>query len=120
MNSVLYAVLTAFVFLSHQAVAGSLDIDEKLQKELLQTYKDRGPDYEPRTEHFKEDGTPQYINRLIKEDSPYLLQHAHNPVNWHPWSKEAFDKAVAQDKPVFLSIGLCNMSLVSRDGARKL
>ena len=105
MNSVLYAVLTAFVFLSHQAVAGSLDIDEKLQKELLQTYKDRGPDYEPRTEHFKEDGTPQYINRLIKEDSPYLLQHAHNPVNWHPWSKEAFDKAVAQDKPVFLSIG---------------
>ena len=54
MNSVLYAVLTAFVFLSHQAVAGSLDIDEKLQKELLQTYKDRGPDYEPRTEHFKD------------------------------------------------------------------
>ncbi len=96
------AILFAFSF---QAVAASLDIDEKLQQELLQAFKDRGEDYKPRTEHFKEDGTPQYINRLINEDSPYLLQHAHNPVNWHAWSKEAFDKAVEQDKPIFLSIG---------------
>jgi len=85
--------------------AAPLDIDEKLQAELLQAYKDRGSDYKPRTEHFNDDGSPHYINRLIKEDSPYLLQHAHNPVNWHPWGKEAFDKAVQQDKPVFLSIG---------------
>ncbi len=96
------AILFAFSF---QAVAASLDIDEKLQQELLQAFKDRGEDYKPRTEHFKEDGTPRYINRLINEDSPYLLQHAHNPVNWHAWSKEAFDKAVEQDKPIFLSIG---------------
>ena len=44
-------------------------------------------------------------NRLIREKSPYLLQHAYNPVDWYPWSKEAFDKAVAEDKPIFLSIG---------------
>ncbi|MFP6808740.1 MAG: thioredoxin domain-containing protein [Pseudomonadales bacterium] len=46
-----------------------------------------------------------YTNRLIEEDSPYLLQHAHNPVDWYPWGFEAFDKARAEDKPVFLSIG---------------
>jgi uncharacterized protein YyaL (SSP411 family) len=44
-------------------------------------------------------------NRLIKEKSPYLLQHAYNPVDWYPWSTEAFDKAKAEDKPVFVSIG---------------
>lgn len=44
-------------------------------------------------------------NRLINEKSPYLLQHADNPVDWFPWSKEAFDKAKAEDKPVFLSVG---------------
>jgi hypothetical protein len=44
-------------------------------------------------------------NRLIKEKSPYLLQHAHNPVNWFPWGEEAFDKAKKEDKPIFLSIG---------------
>lgn len=44
-------------------------------------------------------------NRLINEKSPYLIQHAHNPVDWHPWSEEAFAKAADQDKPVFLSIG---------------
>ena len=44
-------------------------------------------------------------NRLIHEKSPYLLQHAYNPVDWYPWSEEAFEKARAQDKPVFVSIG---------------
>lgn len=44
-------------------------------------------------------------NRLIREKSPYLLQHAYNPVDWHTWSEEAFEKAKAQDKPVFVSIG---------------
>jgi len=46
-----------------------------------------------------------YTNRLIHEKSPYLLQHAHNPVNWYPWGKEAFEAAKQEDKPVFLSIG---------------
>jgi len=44
-------------------------------------------------------------NRLIDEQSPYLLQHAHNPVNWYPWCDEAFEKAKAENKPVLVSIG---------------
>ncbi|HZY41865.1 MAG TPA: thioredoxin domain-containing protein, partial [Anaerolineae bacterium] len=44
-------------------------------------------------------------NRLINETSPYLLQHAHNPVAWYPWGAEALSKARAEDKPIFLSIG---------------
>jgi uncharacterized protein YyaL (SSP411 family) len=42
---------------------------------------------------------------LAQESSPYLLQHAHNPVDWYPWSDEAFERALSEDKPVFLSIG---------------
>ncbi|MBI3011974.1 MAG: thioredoxin domain-containing protein [Candidatus Omnitrophica bacterium] len=44
-------------------------------------------------------------NRLLHEKSPYLLQHAYNPVNWYPWGPEAFAKAKQEDKPVFLSVG---------------
>jgi len=44
-------------------------------------------------------------NRLAKEKSPYLLQHQYNPVDWYPWGEEAFAKAKAEDKPIFLSIG---------------
>ncbi len=44
-------------------------------------------------------------NRLIHEKSPYLLQHAYNPVDWYPWGKEAFDRAKKENKPIFLSIG---------------
>ncbi|RKD31785.1 thioredoxin domain-containing protein [Thermohalobacter berrensis] len=49
--------------------------------------------------------TKKKTNRLINEKSPYLLQHAHNPVDWYPWSEEAFEKAKKEDKPIFLSIG---------------
>ena len=44
-------------------------------------------------------------NRLASEKSPYLLQHKDNPVNWYPWSEEAFEAARREDKPIFLSIG---------------
>ncbi|HEX6641313.1 MAG TPA: DUF255 domain-containing protein, partial [Thermoanaerobaculia bacterium] len=44
-------------------------------------------------------------NRLAKSQSRYLLQHANNPVDWYPWGPEAFAKAKADDKPIFLSIG---------------
>lgn len=47
----------------------------------------------------------KYTNNLIKETSPYLLQHAHNPVNWFAWGEEAFEKANSEDKPILLSIG---------------
>lgn len=49
--------------------------------------------------------TPNKPNRLAKEKSPYLLQHANNPVNWYPWSEEAFELAERENKPIFLSIG---------------
>ena len=47
----------------------------------------------------------RYTNHLIHETSPYLLQHAHNPVEWYPWGEEAFKRAREEDKPIFLSIG---------------
>jgi len=46
-----------------------------------------------------------HTNRLAREKSPYLLQHAHNPVEWFPWGEEAFEKARAENKPIFLSVG---------------
>src|ERR1035438_9411172 len=46
-----------------------------------------------------------HTNRLAQEKSPYLLQHAHNPVDWYPWGEEAFQTARVQNKPIFLSIG---------------
>ncbi|BDY13769.1 thioredoxin domain-containing protein [Hydrogenimonas cancrithermarum] len=48
---------------------------------------------------------PDYTNHLIDEPSPYLQQHAHNPVDWYPWGEEAFEKAKREHKPIFLSIG---------------
>src|SRR6266446_6032743 len=47
----------------------------------------------------------EHTNRLAQEKSPYLLQHAHNPVDWYPWGEEAFDKARRENKPIFLSVG---------------
>lgn len=49
--------------------------------------------------------TNKIPNRLAQEKSPYLLQHAYNPVNWYPWSGEAFQKAKQENKPIFLSVG---------------
>jgi uncharacterized protein YyaL (SSP411 family) len=62
-----------------------------------------------RQEEAKEDVVTateeKYVNKLIHETSPYLLQHAHNPVDWYPWGDEAFEKARKEQKPIFLSIG---------------
>ena len=54
---------------------------------------------------MKSDKDPKHTNRLAKEKSPYLLQHAHNPIDWYPWGDEAFEAAKKQDKPIFISIG---------------
>jgi len=48
---------------------------------------------------------PKFTNQLIHESSPYLLQHAHNPVNWYPWGPEALDKARIEHKNIIISIG---------------
>ena len=77
----------------------------ELRKQLDAGLLSQGEDYQARTRHLDEDGRPLYSNRLILQDSPYLLQHAHNPVNWYPWGSEAFAKAKRENKPIFLSIG---------------
>ncbi len=71
----------------------------------MQDYQAKGPDYKPRTHHLHPNGTPKFINRLISEASPYLLQHAHNPVNWYAWGPEALETAKAESKIILLSIG---------------
>src|ERR1035437_9191646 len=48
---------------------------------------------------------PKFTNKLADESSPYLLQHAHNPVNWYPWGDEALLRAKEEDKPILVSIG---------------
>jgi uncharacterized protein YyaL (SSP411 family) len=65
----------------------------------------RAHGYLPRTRHLLEGGAPRYVNRLFLETSPYLLQHAHNPVDWRPWGDEAFAEAKASGRPVLLSVG---------------
>ncbi|HEX4510820.1 MAG TPA: DUF255 domain-containing protein, partial [Burkholderiaceae bacterium] len=59
-----------------------------------------GPAYVPRTHHLDAAGRPRFTNRLALETSPYLLQHAHNPVNWFPWGDEAFAEARRLGRPV--------------------
>ena len=59
----------------------------------------------PAKESGAETRDHQHTNRLIHEKSPYLLQHAHNPVDWYPWGEAAFAKARQENKPIFLSVG---------------
>jgi uncharacterized protein YyaL (SSP411 family) len=75
-----------------------------LDRQLTEAVRARGPGYRPRTHHL-EDGRPRFTNRLILERSPYLLQHAHNPVDWWPWGEAAFQEARRLGRPVFLSVG---------------
>jgi len=89
---------------ANPAVPG-LEPDPLLVARLAVAVQEKGRDYRPRTRHLRPDGTPMYTNRLILEASPYLLQHAHNPVSWYPWGDEAFERARRENKPVFLSIG---------------
>ena len=84
---------------------GAEPFPDSLQMQLTQALQAKGTEYVPRTHHLRPDGTPQYTNRLIREPSPYLLQHAHNPLNWYPWGDEAFARAKKENKPILLSIG---------------
>ncbi len=84
---------------------GAAAYSPELQSELLSALQAKGSSYVPRTHHLDDDGRPNFTNRLILEDSPYLIQHAHNPVNWYPWGTEPFELAKTENKPIFLSIG---------------
>jgi hypothetical protein len=84
---------------------GAPDLPETVASDLAAALAAKGPSFEPRTHHQDERGRPHFTNRLILETSPYLLQHAHNPVNWYPWGDEAFEEAARLSRPVLLSIG---------------
>ena len=104
------AVLACLVFGGNAAadegtssLPGAPRFSEELQQRLDRAVTER--DAVPRTQHVLPDGRPRYTNRLILEVSPYLRQHAHNPVNWYAWGDEAFARATRENKPVLLSIG---------------
>ena len=86
--------------------AGDVKAREGEEKEKKEKEKEKKEKKEkngaPGGDHEKKGRKP---NRLGKEKSPYLLQHAYNPVDWYPWGEEAFAKARKEDKPIFLSIG---------------
>ena len=84
---------------------GAAAFSEPLAGTIEQAWAKRDPEYQPRTRHLNDDGSPKFTNRLFLEGSPYLLQHAHNPVNWYPWGDEAFAAAERLGRPVLLSIG---------------
>ena len=84
---------------------GTNPYSPELTKKLDEAVAARGPDPRVRAHHRQTDGSPRFTNRLILETSPYLLQHAHNPVNWFSWGDEAFEEASRLGRPVFLSIG---------------
>jgi hypothetical protein len=88
-----------------QPLPGTPSLDAQLVDRLKSAWEARDSAYKPRTRHLNPDGSPQYTNRLFLESSPYLLQHAHNPLNWYPWGDEAFDTARKFGRPVLLSVG---------------
>ena len=83
---------------------GAPRFETPLREQLRAALAAKGDAYVPRTRHLV-GRAPRYTNRLILETSPYLLQHAHNPVDWHPWGDAAFAEARRRGVPVFLSIG---------------
>ena len=87
------------------ALPGAEPFSAGLSQRLSAALESRGADYVPRTRHRDPQGKPRYTNRLILESSPYLQQHAHNPVNWYPWGDEAFEFARRSQRPVLVSIG---------------
>jgi uncharacterized protein YyaL (SSP411 family) len=101
----LLITFSAHIFASTEIDVMTGPRTELQSQQLQQALQAKGSGYQPRTEHLRDDGSPHYTNRLILEDSPYLVQHAHNPVDWFPWGEEAFAKAKRENKPIFLSIG---------------
>ena len=87
------------------ALPGAEVFSSELQIRLAKALAGQGVGHRPHTRNLRPDGSPQYTNRLVLEASPYLLQHAHNPVNWYPWGDEAFATATKLGRPVLLSVG---------------
>jgi len=87
------------------ALPGAPALPSEVRAKLIKALAARGADYVPRTSNLHADGRPKYTNRLLLEPSPYLRQHAHNPVNWFPWGDEAFAEARRLGRPILVSIG---------------
>ncbi|MGE0172727.1 MAG: thioredoxin domain-containing protein [Oligoflexales bacterium] len=90
---------------SYLPLPGLPAVEPFLVQQFQEIRQRRRTGYRPRTRHVHSDGEARYTNRLFLESSPYLLQHAHNPVNWYPWGEEAFGTARDRSLPIFLSIG---------------
>ena len=90
---------------STELLPGVRDLNSALLAKFYRIKEKKGRSYRPRTRHLDSDGWALFTNRLFLEKSPYLLQHAHNPVNWYPWGKEAFEEARKKDWPILLSVG---------------
>jgi uncharacterized protein YyaL (SSP411 family) len=88
-----------------EALPAAPAFPQALRQQLGEALAARGADYEPRSRYLRSDGSPLYTNRLLLESSPYLQQHAHNPVDWYPWGGEAFEAARRLGRPVLVSIG---------------
>jgi uncharacterized protein YyaL (SSP411 family) len=103
------ALLAGALSAGAEAVAPALPeapaFPDDLRGRLTAAVESRPKGWEARTRHRRPDGSPLYTNRLALETSPYLRQHAHNPVNWYPWGDEAFAAAKKLGRPVFVSIG---------------
>jgi uncharacterized protein YyaL (SSP411 family) len=87
-----------------ETLPGAAPFPAPLAERLGAAVAARGPGWRPRTRHL-DSGRPRFTNRLALEASPYLQQHAHNPVNWYPWGDEAFEEARRTGRPIFLSVG---------------
>ena len=90
-----------------EPLPGALEVSPQLQKQLKSALSAKlsDPAYQIRSEHVLDNGAPRFTNRLLLSSSPYLLQHAHNPVDWRPWSEETFALAKQLNRPILLSIG---------------
>ena len=86
-----------------ETLPGAAPFAEPLARRLVDAVRAKGPGYGPRTHHLVDGGRPRSTNRLVLERSPYLLQHAHNPVSWWAWGDEPFEEARRTGRPVFLS-----------------
>ena len=103
--AVLAVLGLASAALAAEPLPGAAPVAPDLAARLSQANELRGVGHDPRTEHVDAAGRPRFVNRLILERSPYLLQHAHNPVDWFPWGPEAFARARREGRPILLSIG---------------
>jgi uncharacterized protein YyaL (SSP411 family) len=87
-----------------ETLPGAEPFPDALARRLAEAVRAKGSGYRPRTHHLAGE-VPRFTNRLVLEKSPYLLQHAHNPVSWWAWGDEPFDEARRTGRPVFLSVG---------------